>query len=85
MSELTEELDRKVVIAWRAFAQTPEFQAGIDWLRHNCKRDVGETDLQIVRAATKWGGYMDALEDVQDKLTDFPKKEALLDEPPLNQ
>lgn len=84
MSELTEELDRKVVAAWRAFAETDAFQKGIDWLRHNRKTEDGETDMQLVRAAAKWKGYCEALDDIQDKLTAIPSKETSLDEPPLN-
>lgn len=84
MSQLTEELDRKVIIAWRSWAQLPEFQAGIDWLRHNRKRVSGGTPAELLEAALAWGSYMDALDDVQDKLTDIPKKEENLDEKPLN-
>lgn len=85
MSELTEELDRKTVVAWRAFAATPHFQKGIDWLRHNKHESEGTSDLQLIRAAAKWRGYMDALDDIQDKLTALPQKDDSLDEAPLNQ
>ncbi len=84
MSALTEELDVKVIREWRRFAETDAFQQGIDWLRHNRSAGSGETDLQLVRDAAKWKGYMDALDDLQDKLTDIPKKEESLDEKPLN-
>lgn len=85
MSALTEELDPKTVRAWRSFAESIHFQAGIDWLRHNRKRVTGPTPGDLIESAISWAGYMDALDDIQDKLTEIPKKDASLDEPPLNQ
>jgi hypothetical protein len=84
MSELTEELDRKTVVFWRTCAASPHFQKGIDWLRHNKHESDGTSDLQMIRAAAKWRGYMDALDDIQDKLTALPAKDNNLDEEPLN-
>lgn len=84
MSALTEELDPKTVRAWRSFAESAAFQQGIDWLRHNRPTESGDSDMQLVRTAAKWRGYMDALDDIQDKLTAIPKKEESLDEKPLN-
>lgn len=84
MSALTEELDRKTIIAWRAFAQTGPFQEGIDWLRHNRAPKVGGTEAEMLKSAISWSAYMQALEDIQDKLTEIPKKEESLDEKPLN-
>lgn len=83
MSALTEELPKAVVLEWRKFMGTPAGQAGIDWLRHNRRIADGKTDMEIVRAATEWKGYMAALEDVQDVLTALPKKPAEIDEPGL--
>ena len=84
MSALTEELDVKVIRAWRRFAESNEFQLGIDWLRHNRATESGDSDMQLVKTAAKWRGYMDALDDIQDKLTEIPAKDTSLDEPPLN-
>lgn len=84
MSALTEELDVKVIRAWRRFAETPEFQLGVDWLRHNRPRVSGSDAGALMSSSIGWSHYMDALDDIQDKLTDIPKKETSLDEPPLN-
>ncbi len=83
MSALTEELPKKTVMAWRQFLGTPEGQYGIDWLRRNNVRLKGETDLQMVRAASKTEGYWEALDDVEDRLTKLPETPRTLDEPPL--
>lgn len=84
MSALTEELDPKVVRSWRAFAETPHFQLGIDWLRHNRAPKVGGTEAEMLKNSLSWSAYMQALEDIQDTLTNIPKKEDSLDEKPLN-
>lgn len=83
MSELTQELPKKVVMAYRAFLATPEGQFGIDWLRRNNVRLKGETDLQMVRAASVTEGYWAALDDIEDRLTKLPETARSLDEPPL--
>jgi len=83
MSELTQELPKKVVMYWRQVLATPEGQYGIDWLRRNNVRLKGETDLQMVRAASKTEGYWEALDDVEDRLTKLPEAAKSLDEPPL--
>ena len=84
MSELTEELDRKTVIAFRNWAQTPEFQKGLDWLRHNrAPAATGSNEIELLKAALSWGAYMKALEDVQDVLTALPEKQDSPDEPSI--
>lgn len=85
MSELTEELDRKTILAWRTWAASPHFQKGLDWLRHNRKRASGSTPAELIDSAIGWSNYMDAVDDVQDRLTALPAKDDSLDEAPLNQ
>lgn len=84
MSKLTQELPRKTIMAWRDFAGTYEFIQGIDWLRHNRKRASGTTPTELIESAVGWSNYMDALDDVQDVLTELPKPAANLEEPGLN-
>lgn len=84
MSELTEELDRKTIVFWRTCAASPHFQKGIDWLRHNRKRAGGASQVELIESAIGWSNYMDALDDIQDKLTALPAKDNNLDEEPLN-
>lgn len=84
MSALTEAaLPKEVIMEWRKFAGTSAFQLGIDWLRHNRVTEAGDGDMQLVKAAAKWKGYMEALDDVQDTLTSLPKKVVDIDEPGL--
>lgn len=86
MSELTEELDRKTVIAFRNWAQTPEFQKGLDWLRHNkAPACSGATEVELLKSALAWGAYMKAIEDVQDVLTALPDKQESSEEPSITQ
>ena len=85
MSLLDEELDRKTIIAWRSFAASPEFQKGLDWLRRNRSADDGDTDLKLVKAAAKWKGYMEGIDDVRDKLTALPTPAESTDEPSISQ
>jgi hypothetical protein len=83
MSALTSDLPKKTVLAWRSFLGTTEGQYGIDWLRRNYKRLDGENDMQMIRNASIWSGYMAALEDIEDRLTLLPTTEKSLDEAPL--
>lgn len=84
MSELTSQLPKKTVIAWRQHLGTAEGQYGIDWLRRNYRRLEAETDAQMIRNAARWEGYMQALEDIEDRLTELKVAEKSLDEPPLD-
>lgn len=85
MSLHSEPLPRKTIIAWRNFAQTADFQRGIDWLRHSqAPRVTGADEVEILKSALGWGAYMQALEDVEDKLTTIPKQGGDLDEAPLD-
>jgi hypothetical protein len=84
MSEITQELPKKTVMAWRAFLATPEGQYGIDWLRRNrVLGSTGDTDIQLVAAARDLKGYWEALGDIEDRLTKLPEAARSLDEPPL--
>jgi hypothetical protein len=83
MSELTQELPKEVVTAWRKFLGTREGQFGIDWLRRNSVRLKGETDMQMVRAAAITEGYWGALEDIEERLTKLPVVQKSLDEAPI--
>lgn len=83
MSALTSELPKKVVLSWRQFLGTTEGQGGIDWLRRNYKRLDGATDMEMIRNAARFEGYMTALEEIEDRLTMLPKNEQSLDESPL--
>lgn len=86
MSLLTEELDRKTVIAWRNFAATDHFINGLDWLRHNkAPAASGSNEIELLKAALAWGSYMKALEDVQDVLTALPEQKESSDEPSITQ
>lgn len=86
MSLLTEELDRKTIIAWRNFAASPAFQLGIDWLRHNkAPTATGSNEVELLKSALSWGAYMKALEDVQDVLTALPEQRESSDEPSITQ
>ncbi len=70
---------------WRKFMGTPAAQVGIDFLRHNhAPRCDGKTDVELLRNALGWGAYQQALKDIEDVLTELPKKEVSLEEPPLN-
>lgn len=86
MSALTDTLDKKTILKWREFCGTAEFQRGIDYLRHNHapKSSNAETDVQLVRAAVGWGSYMQALSDIEDKLTFIPEAEKAIEEPGLS-
>jgi hypothetical protein len=83
LSALNEELPPKVIAAWRKFLGTTEGQFGLDWVRRNCQRERGETDIQIVRAAAKYQAYMDAVDDIEERLTALPVSQASLEEGPL--
>jgi hypothetical protein len=84
LSEITEELPRKVVTAWRAFAATSEFQQGIDWLRHNkAPKMSGGNEAEMLKAALGWNAYMQALTDVEDALTYIEKEQPSAEQPPL--
>lgn len=83
MSQLTSELPKEVAITWRKHLGTTYGQLGIDWLRRNYSRTDGETDLQMVRNAARFEGYMRALDDIEDTLTALPQKLQTIDEPPL--
>jgi hypothetical protein len=83
MSELTQELPKEIITAWRKFLGTREGQFGIDWLRRNHVRLRGETDLQMVRAASKTEGYWEALDDIEERLTKLPVAQKSLDEAPI--
>lgn len=86
MSLLTEELDRKTIIAWRSFAQSQPFQQGIDWLRHNrAPATTGATEVDLLKSALAWSAYMKALDDVQDVLTELPGIKESQDEPSITQ
>jgi hypothetical protein len=83
MSELTQELPKEVITAWRRFLGTNEGQFGIDWLRRNNVRLKGETDMQMLRAAARNEGYWEALDDIEDRLTKLPVIQRSLEEAPL--
>lgn len=83
MSTYTKELPKEIATAWRKFLGTNEGQFGLDWLRRNHRRVSGETDAQLVKSAGKWEGYMEALDDIEDHLTELPSKAQSLDEPLL--
>jgi hypothetical protein len=83
MSALTSDLPKKVVLVWRQHLGTTEGQYGIDWLRRNYKRLDGATDMEMIRNAARWEGFMAALEEIEDRLTLLPTTEKSLDEAPL--
>ena len=85
MSLLTEELDRKTIIAWRSFAASPAFQLGLDWLRHNkAPATTGSNEIELLKSALSWGAYMKAIDDVQDVLTVLPTPAESTDEPSIS-
>lgn len=84
MSALTSvELPKEVIAFWRKTLGANHGQFGIDWLRRNHSHAKGETDLQMIRNAARWEGYMQALDDIEDRLTAIPAPEQTLEEEPL--
>lgn len=83
MSTYTKELPKEIAVAWRKFLGTNEGQFGLDWMRRNFPRVSGETDAHLVKAAGKLEGYMEALDGIEDRLTELPAKPQSLDEPLL--
>jgi hypothetical protein len=77
-------LPKEIVMAWRRHLGTSEGQYGVDWLRHNYRRNTEPaTDALMIREAARWQGYMDALDDVQDLLTRLPQSPRSLEEPSI--
>ncbi len=84
MSALTSvELPKDVVASWRKHLGTNQGQFGIDWLRRNGPKAGGATEAEVVRNAYLMTGYQQALDDIEDRLTDIPVVQKSLDEPPL--
>lgn len=84
MSALTSvELPKDVVASWRKHLGTNHGQFGIDWLRRNGPKAGGTTATEVVESAFKWQGYQEALDDIEDRLTEIPVVQKSLDEPPL--
>lgn len=85
MSANTKTLSHKTIQAWRDFAGTTEFQAGIDYLRHNeAPKCGGNDEVTLLKSALSWGSYHQALTDIEDKLTEIPKLDRSPEEPGLN-
>jgi hypothetical protein len=66
---MAEQLPRDVVIKWRAFAATPEFTTGINYLKETQAPSVkGKSPQELMEAGLKWGAYFEALNDIMDVL-----------------
>lgn len=84
MSSITSvDLPKDVAISWRKFLGTPHGQFGIDWLRRHGPRAGGATPTEVVENAFKFTGFQEALDAVEDDLTNIPVAQKSLDEPPL--
>ena len=84
MSALHTTLTNKTVQAWRDFAATPEFQAGLDYLRHTKAPECGGSDeIQLVKSAIGWSNYHQALRDIEEVLTEVKREERSPEEPGL--
>jgi len=78
------ELSRKTIMAWRAFAATNEFGAGITFLKESQAPSVkGKTAIEMMEAAMKWGAYFEALNDLTEILCEIPKTEESAEDPGL--
>ena len=73
-------------MAWRNFVGTPEFQQGIDFLRHKKRPGIppGASAAEKFERAVEWNGYQNALNDVEIILTELPKDDSSLDEPSIH-
>lgn len=77
------ELPKEISVAWRKFLGSREGQFGLDWLRRNCRRADGDTDMQMIRNAARWEGYQTAIDDIEDRLTAIKQIQQSLEEAPL--
>lgn len=77
------DLPKEVAVAWRKFLGTSEGRFGVEWLRQNARMGDGETDIQLVRDAAIFKGYMNALADIEDRLTVIKQAPQSLEEAPL--
>ena len=84
MSRYTEPLSKDVTQAWRRHIGSPQGQFGIDWLRQNrAPSATGASSAEMLEAALRWRGYMDALNDIEDILTETKQAPVSLEGPPL--
>lgn len=80
------ELPRKVIQDWRDWVGGAACTVGIDYLRHHKAPSIsGGTPVEKFEAAIAWNAYQQALNDVENVLTELPKAAATLDEPSLNE
>lgn len=78
-------LSRQTVQWWRNATDRPEFIEGLLWLRVNAAQSIeSDTEGGLLKSAIAFGGYQQAISDIEDKLTFIPKQERTIDEPPLN-
>jgi hypothetical protein len=83
MSRYTVELPKEVAVAWRKFLGSKEGQFGVDWLRRKGPAVGGSTPTEMLESAIKFAGFHEALDDIEDRLTEIPQKVQSLDEPAL--
>lgn len=82
---MVKELSNKTIMAWRQFSATEAFEEGVQYLRREGAPKRKGTDVPaMLEHASAWGAYQEALDDLSDMLTQVPKVEKSLDEPPLN-
>ena len=78
-------LSRQATQWWRNAAQRPEFTEGLLYLRVTAAQNIkADTEGDLLKSAIAFGGYQQAISDIEDKLTFIPKQERTIDEPPLN-
>lgn len=83
MSRYTVDLPKEVAVAWRKFLGTKEGQFGVDWMRRKGPRVGGTTVPEMLESSIKFAGFHEALDSIEDDLTEIPQKAQSLDEPLL--
>jgi hypothetical protein len=71
-------------MAWRNFANSSHFEAGIEHLRrYHAPRAGGSNEIELVKSAIGWGSYTKALDDITDVLMSIKAADTPIDEPSL--